>query len=313
MKRSKRGRFRRLAGRGILIILLVGMIVWTYRSTWLTRGLEFAVAQPGTIKHEQTVRATFANEESLIQAPLGGRVHYIGEEGQRLRRGETLLRVEAEGAVPGAAAQPAPTVEVAAPAGGLFYQSVDGLESIYTPNNFLAMDLNKLLDTPGIPTEPQEVVQAGATVGKIVNNLEPTVGFVELQDVSELELGQTLRFTIDGQRQNGKIIRKSENPRGVVVSFTQFVNSSVGERQQEITWHVSPDVNGVVVPQSALYTQGEEIGVYLVVEGVLHFRPVAIIDQDEQQVCVGNLPSGISVVQNPRPGLEGIPVQVKNP
>lgn len=312
MKRVKGKKKKRYLGKALLAVFLMVGIIWVYRSTWMAKTLEFAVVETGTIAHETTVKATFANREYFVNAPLAGRVEFAGQNGQRFRKGETIALVSAEGVAPGVKGVPA-AQPVVAPKGGILYQWLDGLETIITPENMLMMDLAKLLAQPRTQTSYQgTVVQNGQAFGKLVNNLNPTVGFVEIPSLEGLSLGDTLKFTVDGKAQSGKIVRKTEQPRGVVVEFNQYVEGSVENRQREIIWKAKPPVSGPLIPKSALYVQGEELGVYVVSEGVIRFKRVKVIDQNEEQVCVEDLPSGMAVVTNPRSGLEGLPISVKN-
>ena len=52
---------------------------------------------------------------------------------------------------------------------------------------------------------------------------------------------------------------------------------------------------------------------YAGVEGVIRFRRVKIIDENETQVCVRDLTNGLPIVTVPRNGLEGMPASVKKP
>lgn len=297
---------------GILVIVLVGGIVWSNRSSLMSGTLTFAVAQTGTITHERKVPATFANQEFPLQAPFAGKIQFLGSDGQRFRRGETIATLQPEGAAPGTKADYSTNQTLVAPSGGLFFRQTDGLESVITNDNLATMDLDKLLTQQANAKSPETTVQSGEIVGKIVNNLVPTMAFLELPKLDGLTVGKTMRITVGGQTMSAKILRKSDKPTGVVVQFPHYIDGSAGQRRQEVTWVSLPPVSGVLVPKSALWVQGEEQGVYVVVEGVVHFKKVKILDQDDQNVCVENLASGIPVVVTPREGLEGVAASVKN-
>lgn len=294
---------------GILFIVLAGGVVWCYRSTFIAARIKFAVAETGTINHERLVKATFANQELLVIAPFSGKVQYIGQDGQRIRRGEPVAAVQPEGAAPGTIDN-AQSQTVTAAVGGLFFRQSDGLESILTGENLVAMDLNKLLtQTPSLKTS-SDTVQQGEVLGKIVNNLLPTMAFLELPSIDDV--GKTMRVTIGNQTVSVKVLRKSDQPKGVIVQFPYYMDGTAVQRQQEVTWIYRPPTNGVLIPKAALWTQGEEQGVFLWSEGVVQFRKVKVLDEDDNMACIGNLPSGIPVVITPRAGLEGLVAEVKN-
>ena len=294
----------------IVLILLAGSAVWFFRSSLTAKTLKFEVAQTGTITHEQKVMATFANQETSILAPISGKIQYLGEDGQRFRRGEAVGTIQADGTAPGSKRENAQTIQ--AVVGGLFFRQSDGLESILTSQNLTTMDLDKLLAQTAKVKTPGVTVQTGEVVGKVVNNLIPTMAFFEIPSMEGLVVGKTLRITVGNQTVNAKILRKSDQPKGIIVQFPYYIDGSVSERHHEVTWIYRPSVTGVLVPKSALWTKGEELGVFLWSEGVVQFKKVKILDQDDQQICIDNIPSGIPVVITPRDGLEGLVADVKN-
>lgn len=295
---------------GLFFIILAGGVVWCYRSTIIAGQIKFAAAETGTINHERLVTATFANQESSVIAPFSGKVQYIGD-GQRVRRGEQVASIQPEGAAPGTKVN-AQNQIITAAIGGLFFRQSDGLESVLTSQNLISMDLNKLLtQTPTLKTGG-DTVQTGEVLGKIVNNLIPTMAFLEISDTDELTVGKPMRISIGNQTLSVKVLRKSDQPKGVIVQFPYYIDGSAAQRRQEVTWIYSPPTNGVLIPKSALWTQGEEQGVFLWSEGVVQFKKVKILDEDENTACIENLPSGIPVVITPRDGLEGLVADVKN-
>lgn len=297
---------------GVLFIALVGGILWSYRSNFTTGASKFALAQTGTITHERKVVATFANQELPIPAPFSGSVQFMGEDGQRFRRGEGVATLQPEGAAPGTKLENAQNQTILATMGGLFFHQTDGLETIITSENLTSMDLDKLLAQTANVKIPGANVQAGEFVGKIVNNLIPTQAFLELTSIEGLTVGKTIRLTAGEQTVSAKILLKSEKPTGVVVLFPHYINGSATNRRQEVTWIYQSPTSGVLVPRSALWTQGEELGVFLWSEGVVHFKKVKVLDQDDSQACIENMTSGIPIVITPRNGLEGLVADEKN-
>ena len=303
--------FRGLLWGLVLLAILSGGGLWFYRSIVTNKELAFDYAQSGVIKHEIKVKATFVNQEFVIHSTVAGKVQFLGVNGQRFRRGDTVANVQPEGTAPGTKTGNQGTIALAAPNGGLFFHKVDGCETFLTTENLRGTNLAELLSEK-VTVQDTDAVQAGGVIGKIVNNLVPTEAFIELPSLNNIIIGKSIRLTIAGQVQVAKVILKSERPLGTVVQFSQFVDGSVENRQQEIVWDYQPSVSGIIVPKSSLWTQGEEQGVYVIVEGVIHYRKVEILDENETQVCVKDLPSGLPVVIIPRNGIEGMPASVVN-
>lgn len=311
-RKTNQGYIPKLAGIIFLTLLLFGSLGWVYRSSLLTSSLDIELAKEGGIEHIQSVTAVFANEEWPIKAPAAGIPEYLGSESQRFRKGDPVALMKSDG-VALSSNQGHTEHQVIAPVGGLLYYTIDGLESILTPENLLAMDLSKVLEQSATRSESGNPVQTGATIGKIVNNLRSTVAVIKMTPTEDTKLGKTLKLEINDKLYNVKVVRILDNPAGIVVQFSQYVEGTANQRIQEIMWHVRPSVEGVTVPKSALWNKGEERGVYVVTEGILQFRKVKIRDENEQWVCIENLPHGIPVIINPRPNLDGLTMKVKIP
>ena len=297
---------------GVLFIVLIGGILWYYRANFSFKAIKFAVAQTGTITHERKVVATFANRELPIPAPLSGSVKFIGEDGQRFRRGDGVATLQPAGAAPGTKLENSQSQTILATMAGLFFHQTDGLETILTAENLTTVDLDRLLAQSSNVKIPGPSVETGEFVGKIVNNLIPTQAFLELTSIEGLMVGKSLRLAVGEQTVSAQILLKSEKPRGVVIAFPHYIDGSATQRRQEVSWIYQAPTNGVIVPRSALWTQGGELGVFLWSEGVVHFKKVKVLDQDDSYVCLENMTSGIPIVVTPRDGLEGLVADVKN-
>jgi len=300
---------KKLLGIGVLVLLLLSSLGWVYRSSFLTGSLEVELAKQGDIEHNQTISAVFANEEVPIKAPTAGKPEFLGKEGQRFRRGDLVAVMKPEGVALGQTGAKV-GAQVVAPIGGILSYGTDGLESILTPDNLLSMDLSKVLEQSSASKEGEGPVQNGGVIGKITNNLRPTVAVIKIAPTEEYKLGKTLKFTINGLGYSAKVVRLLDNPQGMVVQFNQYVEGTAKQRMQEISWTSRPAVDGVILPKSSLWNKGEERGVYVVQGGVIQFRKIKVLDEDEQEVCIEGLPYGIPVIINPRSGLDGLTMNV---
>ncbi|MEA5022431.1 hypothetical protein SDC9_05021 [bioreactor metagenome] len=327
MKRSpRRGIYKvvRVVGVSVFLLLLLGSLGWVYRSSFLTGSLKVEIARQGSIDHLQTVAAVFANEETLLKAPGAGTTEFLVQEGERVRKGDLIARIHSGGVVLGQE-NAATAHDLYASSGGIVFSVIDGLETYLTPENLLAMDVGKILQpTQELSTtqEAQEAqepsppqssgsVAAGKVIGKIVNNLKPTVAVLKVEPKG-YEVGKSVKLIIDDQNYSAKILRLLDNPHGLVVQFNQYINGTSQKRLQDISLVQRPSVSGVLVPKSSLWSKGEEQGVYVVKEGAIQYRKVKILDQNDQVICVENLPHGIPVITNPRTGIDGLIMNIKN-
>ncbi|ADY55021.1 hypothetical protein Sgly_0659 [Syntrophobotulus glycolicus DSM 8271] len=301
-KKKARGKIKYF----VLFALGCTLFYWAYDTAWFPRSLQYAVAEQGNLNHETKTKATFANRETVLTAPIEGRVTYLCDDGQRLSKGEETMSILPGGVDYGVKLQ---AVTVNAPVTGLFSQECDGLEEIITPENLINMDLSRLLlemNKSGQPqTENNSLIPVNSAVGKIIDNLSPSYAFIELPSIQGLALNQSINLTVDQEEHLSTIVRLSDHPVGIVVKCASFVNGSMRPRVREITVRTQKASDGTIVPLSALSTKGQTQGIYVEENGVVRFKEVEIIDQNETEVCVKGISAKTQVVVNPQEGIEG--------
>jgi len=323
------------------ITLLLLVILWNYRSTWIVSQLVFEPLAQGEVKHEKLVTGIFANTEIVITSPVEGKITMISEQGRRLGKGEVVASLGPSGVNPAAGNK---ETKVTAPIAGLFYPNVDDLESVVTPENLMNMELDKILmqvensrreefdvqaqnqdpdsdkkaeaeSEPAAGTEtknisPEAIVKKNAPLGKMVNNLYPSWMFVQLENTDKMKKGETYKFIIDGEVYTGVVMKVSDSPRGAIVRFSEYVKGTAENRVRDVTWQYKPTSKGLVVPVESLCTYGEERGVYIVSRQIIRFQNVRIIDANANLACIEGVPEGTLVVLNPLEGIEGMVVKI---
>lgn len=295
----------------IAIVLLLGLIVWNYHSSWLVSQLSIETAHQGWVKHEKQVKAVFANTESVLTAAAEGKVTLIQTEGRRFKIGETVAKIIPTGVDHGSSKE---EVKVTAPFSGLFYSYRDGLEQVITPENLMNLDLNGLLAQVNNFQQPSaaenSLVSKNSPIGKMVNNLYPSWAFVYLETTDTMVKDDTFKFIVEEEEYVGTVMKLSGTPRGAIVRFPQYVKGTTENRIIEIIWNNKSSSKGLVVPASSVCTYGEERGVYIRDEGVIRFRSVKVVDSNDQLACVEGLPEGVQIITNPRKGIEGLTMKL---
>lgn len=293
----------------VFIFILASLIIWNLRTNLLIGQLSTETVGQGWIKHEKIVQAVFANTEIILIAPAEGKIVLPNEEGKRFRKGETIIRMVPTGV---GHEQSKEEVLVIAPISGLFFSYKDGLEQVITPENLMNMDLKELLaqvkNTQPNPID-ENSVSIHSPVGKMVNNLYPSWMFVYLDPSDNLVKGDAVKFSTEGEEYQGIVMKLSEQPRGAVVRFSQFVKGTPENRSKNITWINKPPTKGLLVPISSICTFGEEKGVYIKDEGVIRHSIVQVLDSNDAQACVEGIPEGARVIINPKKGIEGLVVK----
>lgn len=294
-----------------LLVCILGLSLWAANTFWVSLNREYDIAFQGMVTHEVDVKTYFANQETLVFSPLEGTVRLPEEEGVRVGKGDELAVITPAGvnyAVFG------DEVQIQAPSAGLFYSDLDTIEEILTPENLEKMALSSVItETERLYKEYTEKIGAdriegqvskNKAIGKIVNNLAPSWAFVRLPSLEGLIKGNRINFKVGEQEYSAQAIKLSTDPKGVVVKFPEYINGSTQDRIQIIQWIKKAPTQGVIVPAKALYTRGEEKGVFVSQKGVLTFKPVKIIDYNQEYACIENIPVGQKIVVNPDQKLE---------
>lgn len=283
------------------LFVFLALILWSLKSSIMFKQYNLETAVLGYVKHEKEIQVIYANTETVLTAPIEGKIVLLPEDGRKFARGEVILTLIPSGIDHG---QNKGDTPVTAPHPGLYYAGRDNLENIVTPENLMNMDLNSLLsqvesaEKPAVV--PAEIVSKHSPVGKVVNNLYPSWMFVYLDSQDTMQKEDSFKFIINDNEYSGTVMKVSEQPRGAVIRLNQYVNGSTEDRIDHIIWVVKPPTKGVIVPSKSLCTLGEEIGVYEAMDGLIRFRPVRVLDDNGQSACIEGLAAGKTVVTNPQ-------------
>lgn len=299
MHKPKKNKPNLLFVIGLFIFII--LVLWNFKNSIVFKQYDLETAVQGYVKHEKEIQVIFANTETVLTAPVEGKVILPPEDGRKFARGEVVATLLPAGIDHG---QNKTDTPVTAPHPGLFYAGRDTLENIITPENLMSMDLNALLsqvesaEKPAVL--PAETVNKHSPLGKIVNNLYPSWVFVSLDSGETMQKGDNFKFIAKNNEYNGTVMKVSDQPKGAVIRFNQYVKGSTENRIDHIIWVVKPPTKGVIVPSKSLCTLGEEKGVYEALDGLTRFRPVRVLDDNGQSACIEGLAAGKKVVANPQ-------------
>lgn len=303
---------KRAGGKAKYLVFLIfgcALFYWVYCAVWLPHSLEYTVVDQGELNHEIKTNAVFANRESVLTASADGTAKYICDDGQRVRKGEEVASITPGGVNYGVNLQ---EMRINAPGAGLFYKECDGLEEIITPDNLINIDLAKLFsETEKLKkqTENKNTKLRNGSVGKIVDNLSPSYAFINLPSIQGMVLGQKVYLKVDSEEYSSSVVRLLNNPVGIVVKAANCINGSIIQRTKEVTAQIQKSSYGTIVPLSAVSVKDNKKGIYIAEDGVVIFKEIEVLDQNESQVCVKGITPKCRVVINPKEGIEGILVR----
>lgn len=171
--------------------------------------------------------------------------------------------------------------EVRAPAGGIFYRTTDGYETVLTPEAAAGLTpegLRELMTgrvgTPaGTPEPLGKIVSAGAFSVAVPASARKALFFKEGNTYAVLfeDGGVTLDMTLVS-------IRSSADGEETLLVFTAdscpAFRDSLRQRRVRIDLE---DITGLSVPESAMRVQNNREGVYILLDGHAAWRPVRIL------------------------------------
>lgn len=311
------GKYRLRPGRFILaLVMLAGILmaaVWGGMST-LGFAKDAVVARMLDVKQltwQESVRSVQAEGiiirgEETIKAPLSGELQLLVKDGERLRVGAPIARID------GVSEE-----TIVSPRAGIFCTHLDGLENLLDPGMTDVLDMEaveKITNRTGV--DGSEEVAGGTLIGKVVDNLNPIIIYLRADQPEDVpaapfQKGSVIKLSQSQQEIRGKIISLwNENN-----SYTMFVQvddnnypeNFVHQRHQKIDLALER-LEGWLVPEGAIAFKDGDPGLYLVEKQTVTFAPVTVEGRLNGMVSVSSkrLSNMVRYVVNPDWASEGI-------
>lgn len=184
------------------------------------------------------------------------------------------------------------TTAVVADRSGIFSGMVDGWESLLTPAMLETLTPSQLTQLEGGAVTAEE-----GTVGKLITSTKWYFACVmdeadsgELANLRDSNKKVTVRFSRDWSGEVDMTVERISDPENgkvvVVLSSKEFLSDTTLLREQTVSL-VYSSVTGIRIPKNALYQNEEgQWGVYAVVGARAEFKPVDIVDDEEDYYLV---------------------------
>lgn len=236
---------------------------------------------------------------------------------------ERLLEIEAERArlhasiESIAAAQKASTVQVLAPASGIFVAEVSEIDAQFARDELAKKDATQLLallrqakDARKDSVKDGQAVNAGDVLGKVQSGQNVVFYLpIKTEDRPDLRSGREVEvtFTSSGQKETGVItLVEDGKPPGYSVVVGEMPRVAVNSLARSA--HVSILVrshSGIIVPKSALIEKDGKTGVLAVQKTYARFVPVDVLMTQGDRAVVRGISPGDEVVTRALKFLEG--------
>ncbi|MHB1421341.1 MAG: HlyD family efflux transporter periplasmic adaptor subunit, partial [Bacillota bacterium] len=184
------------------ILLLVVWVIFNHVKMLVVQRLIKVETTSYSIQEETVhLSGVIIKGETIITAPVTGKMRSVVPEGMRVPVGEVLAHVQAVGTTGEIDGQDFP---VAAPVAGMVSYHFDGLEQVLAPKTLEELDLNKidqLVSQPGQDSGPNGQVKKGEALAKIVDNIGGLEIYATLGKAAltrQLEPGQNVELRVGG-------------------------------------------------------------------------------------------------------------------
>ncbi|ADG82970.1 HlyD family efflux transporter periplasmic adaptor subunit [Thermincola potens] len=311
---------RRLILRGVLFAAIGFYLVWVifnYVSDTLKAKLvETQVANYDYIQSTVDFNGILVRDETVLSVPNHGKLAIVASEGERVRVGAVVFKVN----IPDVRGRDGVTaINISSPRAGLVSYRLDGLEKLLVPHNVNIMDLFGIFaghTLQSLKYDDNQVVEAGQTVAKVVNNLEPMLVLGELpnQPVFLKKIKPGGRVLVDLGLAGSKPVYLTvveAKPTGdklrIVLELNDFAKEFIQNRVHTFRL-ISDRFEGYIVPEQALVYKDNKPGIYTVYKKLTRWQPVKIEGKVKDQVAVSGLEPETTYVINPKYIEEGQPV-----
>jgi len=282
------------------LLALAGWGVWSAlawaKSAVLHHLLDVRFLAHDEITQTVPVQGLLIKQEELIKAPVPGKLHLLVRDGERLRVGAPLAEI-----------QGITCKTLYSPRAGVFCTHLDGLENLLVPGALDVLDMGAVEKIKTRLPQPKTgaEVQSGQFIGKVVDNLQPLLLYVEMENAPEPAppVGAAVRLLLEGRELVGRVkeVREFGGRRALLVETGDYPADLVHRRRVSMQL-VTRRLAGWLVPEGAIVFQEGQPGIYVVVKQVVRWIPVAVTDRLEGKVSIegGHLSSTVRYISNPR-------------
>lgn len=308
------GKYRVRPGRLIpaLFVLLggIGLILWGAFSTlaWaknnvLLHLLDITVLVQDEVRETLTTQGLLIKHEEPVKAPVSGQLHLLVQDGDRLRTGALMAQISGTS-----------NEKIWSPRSGIFCTHLDNLENMLVPDMIDVLDLAAVEKISDNITPTADEVTGGQIIGKVVDNLQPMLVLIRLENPDEhvtrsFSKDAAVTLLWNDEKLNGKItqIHSAEGVLNMLVELSQYPEEYIHQRRVELDL-VTRWMAGWLVPEEAIIFKEGKPGIYIVSKQTVRWIPVAVQDRLQGMVAVSGekLNNSVRFVKNPGWAREGV-------
>jgi len=260
-------------------------------------------------------------EEALLHADMDGETVPIKVEGEKVAKNRAVYKVTGESGKDN---------YYYAPCSGIVSYEIDGYEQIKSSEEIAMLDFAEI--KKGINAKKNDKKDIEATNdtqdtdqveyrAKIINHMTDVIVYVILpkdEYLLDLEIGKSLKIEINDadvvKTYRGKVIEKTDFVITKDESFKEcyVIGLNLGVVDGEMYLKRIADMRIVydekremIIPNSALVYQNEEVGVYCLKKKFVVWQEVVVLKKTGESVRIEGLEEGTEIVVNPNRVTEG--------
>lgn len=257
---------------GIFIALVAfGFLGW---QAWHWLSIQLVDVKPlkkGILVEKLPAVAVLVKNETPLKAPLTGEVEMLAADGDRLRVGSPVARIQG----------PQGSATVYSPKPGVLCTHLDGLEGTLSPQNKNVLDVN-MIEKIEISEEKDpgtiKVAEKGVPFCKLVDNLEPVVAFLRVNGDELEKLGHRDKYDLflQGREVTGRFMEfRGSAPGQLLLEIAQCPREVLHLRQVKAEI-ITREMEGYPVSQDALVFEDNQSGIFVVEKQMVKWLPVVI-------------------------------------
>jgi hypothetical protein len=274
------------------------------------------------VLREETVRGDFVllRPETVVTAPYRGLRVKTLTEGSRVSKGAAAARLVY---YEGSSLEEQKEMELAAPEPGILSFVQDGLELTYDFSRPLDFDFGKIMifyqkkdkNTSQKAENQDIIVEAGEMAFKVIDNLSPAYICLETDrtDLPVPVMGAELALRLEGFPERTVEVANIQMEQDrvfyllTIPSGTEFPEGRAYPGEL-----VFESVEETALPKDVIVTREEQPGIYILKDGLIQWKPVYIIKQQDDQVVIDSLEEKTWVVFDPHWVWEGMQLRSRD-
>lgn len=281
-----------------ILIIVIGSIVALsiIFNLFLHTTDKTALTEYGKIREEFETKGLFVRRESVVIAPISGKLDLKVEAGARVQASTLIAQVKNN----------RKEYSLYSRNSGLISYYSDGLESTLRPENIEQLTY-KQFQKLGYKTHRIHNginVNNGRPLFKIVDNFLLYLVVPISQDKSQLfKPGMKVEFELPQKTEDSytawvdKIIN-SRQKNLLVLDVKRFIPRFMKLRKAEVNL-IKSSYNGIVVPVTALVNKKEKTGVMVIKDQQTSFKEVKIVGKNRNQAVIKGIDVGVKILKNP--------------